>query len=124
MTALLVAITVYAGPYVGQPLYCGGTYTTSTPAWVAMPDSFWDSGGQCWDTVGIWSGGELHVFPVRDRVARGDWYVIQQDGVWLPIAADVPAHLAWWDGLSTTGIVDNQSARQREWLARQGQSVY
>ena len=45
MIPLLVA-TWYAGAYVGQPLYCGGTYAETTAPWVALPiqDKTWECG--------------------------------------------------------------------------------
>ena len=76
-TALaLVAITVYAGPYVGEPLFCGGVYDEMTAPWVAMPDAFWEKGGTCGQQVGMMINGQVYVYTVLDRIAPGDWYVV------------------------------------------------
>ena len=121
----LVAITTYAGVYVGQPLYCDTwdtdlTYSADTVKWVAMPDAFWDAGGQCWDDVVLMIDGKVYVRKALDRVQHGDWYVTQASGVLLPLGADWPAFDAPFEGLSTTGYVDNGSAREREWAEREG----
>ena len=119
-TLALVAITVYAGQYVGQPLYCDAWdtelfYDNVTPAWAAMPDSFWQSGGQCWDKVGVKINGQVYVYYALDRIAPGDWYVRQPDGVLLPIAADIPEMHAPFPGLSTVGRAWNVTMIQDEW---------
>jgi len=120
-TALaLVAITVYAGPYVGEPLFCGGVYDEMTAPWVAMPDAFWEKGGTCGQQVGMMINGQVYVYTVLDRIAPGDWYVIQPDGAWLPIAADLPAMYAPFEGLSTVGRVWNVTLLREELARRAG----
>lgn len=40
MPTILIILTIatcYAGPYVGEPLYCGGVYADTTTPWVALP---------------------------------------------------------------------------------------
>jgi hypothetical protein len=63
----------------------------------------------------------VRTFLALDRIAPGDWYVIQPDGTCAPIAADLPEMHAWFEGLSTTGRVWNVSELQREWEARAGE---
>lgn len=118
---VLLAITVYAGPYVGEPLYCGGFYDETTAPWAAMPESFWEGGGECGHKVGVLIDGEVHVYTVLDRMAPGDWYVIQPDGTWLPIGADLPALHAPFEGLSTVGRVWNITLLQEEFARRAGE---
>ena len=90
-TAALFAITVYAGVYVGQPLYCDTwdtelVYSAEMPPWVAMPDAFWDNGGQCWDKVGVMIDGEtlarrpyLEVLAHPGAEAGLGWRVLHRD---------------------------------------------
>jgi hypothetical protein len=121
ITAALVAITVYAGQYVGQPLYCGGFYDAVTVPWVAMPVSQHGVTWECGDVIGIWDGGEIRTFVALDAGPFGRHCVEQPDGGCLPIAVDVPAPHAWFDGLSTTGRVWNVTELQREWTRRAGE---
>ena len=119
-TLALFAITVYAGQYVGQPLYCDAwdtvlMYDATTPPWVAMPDSFWQGGGKCWDRIGIRIGGVNHYYYALDRMAPSDWYVIQPDGAWLPIMADLPAAHAPFPGLSAVGQMWSVEPIRKRW---------
>lgn len=115
----LVEITVYAGQYVGEPLYCGGYYDESMEPWVAVPVELLEDGTfECGQKIGVWANGEAHIFVVGDAIARGDWYVIQPDGTWLPILFDVPQPHAWFDGLSTSDTWWDVSAVQEEFERR------
>ena len=106
--SILTVITVYTAT-LGAPLYCDGwdtdlLYSPMTQPWVAMPAAWYENGGHCGDRVGIKAAGELRYFSVLDRIAPGDWYVVQPDGEHLPIGADVPERF-WWGGddLSVVG---------------------
>ena len=106
MTALLIAgvmATTYAGPFVGQPLYCdcgqGLTYSQHTTPWVALDVTEFQSGRvQCGDLVVVRfeDGQALDAGPLYP-------HVIADTG--QPIAVDVPAHLAPFPGLSAQAVL-------------------
>ena len=115
MTAFItIALTIYAGPYVGQPLFCGGYYDDASPPWVAMPYRDLGVTWECGDRIGILADGELRVFTAMDAEPFGAYCVMQPDGECLGIGADVPKHLAWFYG-STTGRVWNVTWMQKVW---------
>lgn len=115
-TLAVVALTVYAGPYVNQPLYCGGVYTTTTAPWVAMPIRDYGITWECGDTIGILADGEVRTFLALDAGPFGAYCVMQPDGSCPEIGADVPKPHWWKPGkLSTIGMVYNVSALQRVW---------
>jgi len=94
---LLGVATWYAGVYVGQPLYCGGTYDVASE-WVALPmGTDW----QCGDLIAVFFEGEtaaehdLVVARVYDTGPLGEYCVAQRDDC-VPIVVDIPAHL--WPG--------------------------
>ena len=109
--------TFYAGAYVGQPLYCGGTYDTAHE-WIALPlQADW----QCGDLVAVWFEGDdasehdLLIARVYDTGPFGEYCVLQRDTC-VPIVADIPAHLwpAGWEGdLSASVRVVNVTAEAR-----------
>jgi hypothetical protein len=91
---LIGVLTFYAGPYVGQPLRCGGTYDT-THAWIAVDI----------DALG-WKCGDWVQVTVGDDV---------------PIIADLPRHVwQWGSALSVRGSIENVTAglRRRLWIER------
>jgi len=103
VTALAVlAITWYAGEYVGQPLFCGGIYTDTTGPWFALPISTHGIDWQCGDLWCVYADGAEHCAPARDAGPFGKHCVIQPDGSCPPIAVDVPQPWVWFPGLSTT----------------------
>jgi hypothetical protein len=106
--------TWYAGPFVGQPLYCGGTYTTDAEPWVAVNVEMVGQQVCCGDQVLLYfPGGQT----LRARVGdTGPFsrYWIEQHGRDVPIIADVPRHL--WPlhpALSSPVAMVNLSALER-----------
>lgn len=116
MIAVLVVgmITVYAGQYVGQPLYCDRptmplTYTETTPPWVALDHSEFESGRvRCGDRIRVY--GEGWSLSARAWDA-GTLYEYNVEGT--PIVADVPVFLAPFPGLSSPGRVVNWTGELR-----------
>jgi len=106
MDLLLAVATIYAGLYVGQPLYCGGVYDLSEmEPWVAQPVSAYESGeAQCGDLVylaGVDAAGTPWSLMARARDAGPlDRYCVELPEGCAPIMADIPAHLAPFPGLS------------------------
>jgi hypothetical protein len=112
---LLVVATWYQGPYVNQPLYCGGTYAESTAPWVALP---YGGEWECGDLVYISFGqGDALLARAMDTGPFGKHCVLQVDGSCAPIVVDIPRHL-WpkelWDQLSAPVMVTNITAQARE----------
>ena len=113
-TVVLVAITVYAGQYVGQPLYCGGYYDATQPPWAAAPVG---AGWECGDIAKVRIDGITYVYEIRDFGPFGDNCVMQPDGTCLPIGLDIPKMHAPFDALSTTGQVWNMAPIRERWEA-------
>ena len=89
--ALVAGIaTAYAGPYVGQPLYCGGVYDVQAEPWIALPvGGAWE----CGDLVLVrFEDGSSLMARAMDAGPLGLYNVEGQ-----PILADIPAHLAPFD---------------------------
>jgi len=106
----LVAVTYYTYT-VGAPLYCGGVVDYSRE-WVAW--DFAANGGQCGDTISITTAdGVTRRYLALDSGRFGRYCVRQRDGSCPPIKVDVPAHVAWFPGLSTLAVVVNLSQRAR-----------
>lgn len=107
-----VYITMYLiANHLGDPLYCDrgeGLTFNLDHSWVALPP--YDS-WECGDTVVIWSNGVMRTFPAYDSWVHGS--CIETDEGCIKIGADVPEHLAWWEGLSTRAIVINKSEAKR-----------
>ena len=84
--------TVYAEPYIGQPLYCGGLYDVDMSPWIALPvGTDW----QCGDPVRLrFEDGSTLTARAMDAGPFGAFCVKQPDGACLPIIVDIPAHLA------------------------------
>ena len=90
MENVVTVATWYALQYIGQPLYCGGTYAEAAAPWVAMP-----AGGdwQCGDLVYLSFGnGDALMARAMDAGPFGDNCVMQGDTC-APIVTDVPRHL-------------------------------
>ena len=101
LVGLSVWATVYAGQYVGQPLAFGGTYTYTTPAWVAVP---MDGAYEPFDLLAIWGvdkNGEpwFYMGRVMDTGPLS-LYCIETPTSCDPIAFDIPAIYAPFPGLS------------------------
>ena len=116
-TLILVgAITWYAGPYVGEPLRCGGIYDT-THEWIAVDlDAL---GWHCNDLIRVEADGVVLLLRVRDSgyLSR---YCVHYGSECVPIVADLPAHVwRWGDALSVQGSVRNLSLRTHcRWKGR------
>lgn len=123
MIPVLIVATIYAGQYVGQPLYCdqgqGLIYADSTVPWVALPvDADW----QCWDLIHV-SGIDANTGRPWSLMARAldagplSAYCVETPEGCASIAVDIPAHLAPFTGLSSrlTNIT-NITAISREGL--------
>lgn len=113
----LVIATVYAGQYIGQPLYCGGVYAETTEPWVALriQDDTW----RCGDLIhlsGTDADGNEWSLTARamDAGPFGDYCVILGDEC-VPIVVDVPQFLAPFVGLSSVVRVYNVTKQCREW---------
>ena len=111
--------TVYAGQYVGRPLFCSTAqiplyYDTAAPPWVAFPLRQFQAGEvQCWDLVHVRpANGPSFMAYVLDAGPFGAHCVMDGDHC-DPIVVDVPSHLATWKGLSTHVEVINLSAVAR-----------
>jgi len=122
LCALCVA-TVYAGPYVGQERYCGGTYDADDPApWVALPVSWYEEGrAECGDLIYL-SGVDAEGAP-WSLMARAldagplERYCVETGEGCARIVADVPAHQAPFGGMSArVWQVRNVSAAVRAHL--------
>jgi len=114
--------TVYAGQYVGQPLYCGGVYAETTEPWVALPyGGDWRCGDRI-DLSGVDASGEPWSLKARamDTGPFGDYCVEQPDGTCPPIVVDVPQFLAPFAGLSSRVQMVNVTAMYRDmlWVAQ------
>lgn len=124
MIVLVGVATVYGGPYVGQPLYCAGpegpVYSESTTPWVAVDVREFEAGRiRCGDELWLRfeDGSELRALALDAGPFEG--YYVEQWGR-QSIVADVPVHLAPFDGLSAPVQVVNHSAVVREFERRAG----
>jgi hypothetical protein len=111
-----VMATAYAGPFVGQPLYCdrgdGLIYDESTTPWVALDVSEYQSGrAQCGDQILVRfeDGSQLQALALD----AGPLYPHYIAHTGRPIAVDIPAHLFTQPGISAPATVINVSASQR-----------
>ena len=119
LTLLSGVATIYADPYIGQPLYCdrgqGWIYDANAEPWIALDVNEFTSGRvQCDDTfLIIFANGETLIAQARDAGYLYPYYVEQWQ---QPIVFDIPAHLAPFPGLSmpATGINLSAMARQQE----------
>jgi len=115
--ALLIGVlTMYAGEFVGQPLYCDdgvGMVYADRLAFIALPVSEFQSGrAQCGDNVHVTIEGQSFWAQALDAGPLEKYYVEQFGD--LPIVADVPRHMwSWAPDISGTGQVFNESAFNR-----------
>jgi len=125
--AVIVGIaTVYAGPYVGGPLYCARPghqvrYDQSTTPWVAVDVREYESGRiRCGDELWLRfeDGSELQALALDAGPFQG--YYVAEWGEERGIVVDVPAHLAPFPGLSAPVAMVNHSAVVRELEQRVG----
>lgn len=98
--------TAYAEPYIGGPLFCGGTYAADTAPWVALPYRDYRGSWDCGEPVYL-SGVDAYGSPwslyarAMDTGPFGALCVKQPDGSCPQIVADVPMFLAPFSGLSS-----------------------
>lgn len=111
---IVVMVTVYAGPYVGGPLYCGGAYDPKrTDGWVALDIEAYRSGtARCGDWIELtFPDGQVLRAPAMDAgTFGGHWIADYPD---LPIGADIPQHLSVFPGLSSPATMRNVTAELR-----------
>ena len=108
--------TVYtADQHADLPLYCdrghGWTYAETTTPWVALDVRHYHTGAvRCGDLVMLrFPGGQVLTARALDA-GNLERYHVQDHG---PIVADIPEHLAPFDGLSAPVILVNRSALAR-----------
>ena len=114
-----VYVTMYlTSVHQGDPLYCdrgeGYIFHSSTIPWVALPPGpgWGSSSWRCGDDVIIWDDGIMREFKALDSWVNGT--CVEEDDGCVPIGADVPEHLTWWEGLSTRAIVVNRDEAKRK----------
>lgn len=119
------ALTVYAEPYVGRPLFCSTPevplyYAPTTSPWVALPFRDYGITWQCGDLIYLrFANGDTLMARALDAGPFGAYCVMQPDGECLDIVADMPIY--WTDAkLSMVGEAINISAvaracRERGW---------
>ena len=121
MEAALIIATMYAGPFVGQPLYCSTpdhplTYSPSTPLWIALPVEDYESGKvRCGDLMFIrfhLPDGTTTTLLARayDAGPFASYCVMQLDGSCPSIAADVPVYFWPGEGISVWAEVIDLTA--------------
>jgi len=111
VTLLLVGmLTMYAEPYVGQPLRCGSIYDT-THGWIAVDIDA--TGWRCNDLVRVTVGDDVMLLPVRDSGPLSLYFIDTPAGL-VPIVGDLPFHVwPWGDRLSVEGSIENVTAGLR-----------
>jgi hypothetical protein len=114
MSVIIGAITVYAGVYIGGPLYCGGTYDAATTPWIAIDVNQYDY-WHCGDRVLVLGDGWEYEAVILDAGTFNGYY-IEQWGSDVPIIADIPAIHSPFSGLSAMGVVVNLSEMERQRL--------
>ena len=118
--ALILAIaTWYAGPYVGEDLYCGGVYDETARPWVAVDVALYESGAvRCGDLMAItFEDGQVLNMYALDAGPFGKYWI--EDWPNLPIMADLPKHL--WPihpARSAKVSISNITANLRQELER------
>jgi len=121
---ILVGVaTWYAGPYVGQPLYCDAgqdlTYDTATSPWLAMDPYYYEQGWECGDEVWVYIGKEILQLRLYDAGPLLDYY-ITDFGPDVPIVADLPEHLWPLSTRSALVRVVNHTKAELELIHRGG----
>ncbi len=116
-TLILVgAISWYAGPYVGEPLRCGGTYDT-THAWIAIDIDAYPQ-FRCGDLVQVDAAGVQLLLRIADSGPLSA-YQVCDGGECVEIVGDLPAHVWAWPGLSVQGRLVNVTGALRARLERE-----
>ena len=112
MSLILFGIaTIYAGIYVGEPLYCdcNGTlfYAPETEPWIALDVLLYQDGwARCGDDILlITGGGKRRVYKAYDAGPLYKYHIKDHPG--LPIIGDIPAFLSPFEGLSSKVILIN-----------------
>lgn len=121
MARVVVGVaTIYAGAFVGQPLYCddgaGLIYAEDTMPWVALDVNEFKSGcAKCGDVILLeFEDGSTLRARALDAGRFEGYYVA--DWPELAIVVDVPEHLAPFEGTSSVVTVTNLTAVVRERL--------
>ena len=109
-------VTIYAGQYVGEPLYCddgsGLVYNERTTPWVALSIKEYTSGRvQCGDEILIWGDDWSIVVRALDAGPLHRYYI--EDWPDLPIIGDLPQFIAPFPGLSAKAQMVNVTATKR-----------
>ena len=113
----ILAVTMYAGQYVGQSTFCGAMYGDG----IALPIETHGTEWECGNLIAIWTedrnGQERFTFArALDAGPFGNHCVMQPDGFCASIVADVPINL-WPHGSDTSARVtywQNITAKARE----------
>jgi len=118
MTRLLIGVVTWYSAATGDPLYCGGEYTSSQQ-WLALPVEMYQGGEtQCGDMFAIWQDGNLMYLPALDAGGFGPYCVRDEEGECHDIIADLPRHVyPTGEGRSFRGYIIN-SQRAREEMVR------
>ena len=105
------AIAWYSGPYVGEPLRCGGVYDDSH-TWLAIDIDRYPE-WRCNDLVRVTVGEDVRLLRVKDSGPLSAYCVYFGDTC-IEIVGDLPAHAFPWPGLSVRGTVENVTAGLRQ----------
>lgn len=94
--------TIYAGVFVGQPLYCDTDgslfYSPETEPWIALDVHLYDRWASCGDDILLIAGGRPYTFKALDAGPLYKYHI--EDHPALPIVADIPVFLSPFNGLS------------------------
>ena len=92
MPVLLGLATAYTAT-PAAPLFCGGTFATTSAPFVALPVAYHGTGWQCGDLVYLrFADGSTLMARARDAGPLSRYHIADAPGV--PIVVDVPAHWA------------------------------
>lgn len=116
---ILIGIaTVYAGVYVGQPLYCDCNeqslyYSSETEPWIALDVKLYETGwADCGDDILVFTGGSGVELKAYDAGPLYKFYIA--DYPQLPIIGDIPVPHAPFRGLSgRVRMINLTSVRMR-----------
>ena len=107
---IIGVVTVYAGVYVGCPLYCDTNgslfYSSETEPWIALDVLLYENDwAKCGDEILVITPGGRRVYRAYDAGPLYKYYLEDHPG--LPIIGDIPAFLAPFEGLSSTAMLIN-----------------
>jgi hypothetical protein len=110
--------TIYAGQFIGGPLYCGGIYEIGTEPWVALDVSMYRAGWvKCGDKLWLqFPNGTGFSARAMDAGMFSQYHV--DDWGDVPIVVDVPEFLSTFEGLSSPVTIYNISRWHREYGLR------